>query len=388
VIASRPRLSFCLAPAIALALSAAGCGGVTETPGPDASSGQPAASLAGTWEVVAAGGLFAPRSGVDAIEFVELIPSSDSATSGGGTAFGSAESGLTGCAQLTYAELSSGSVSLEVPALNVRDVGLVEYVDADNVRITDGLSLVTELRRAAAIPDELSCNDTVVLAELPLPFAPEGFSGLVNDGTRLWYEAADETWIPLDPTDDTFGTPQPIPAGAGQFSHIHAHQEGDFWTHCGCGGSEDARRVSPADGSTIDNVDTTALPTTIGIRGIAVAGPDLILAGFDFSDRLDKLLVVETAPGVEPTLKDEVVPAFNIGPLTTRDTQVWMLSAVLGPSLVRFDPTTGAVRESVKLPPDLFVIAFAWVDDIAYVLGSRADDPVSRLFKLGPAPAP
>lgn len=352
-------------------VSLTACGGVDTEPLPDAA---PPPSLAGTWQVQS-GDLFAlGNSGLDRVDFVELDPALDGARAGSGQLFASSESGLIACAPLVYSEPDGDAITLSVPQLSPPDVRIVEHDGDDHAIVTDAFGNQSELVRVDEVPAASRCVEASIdnMFDLPAPVA--SFTGLVNDGSRLWYEASDKTWIPFNPATNEFEAAVPVPTTAGQFTHIHAFQGGDFWTHCGCGGSESAKRINPTTGDTIDTVDTSGLPTTISVRGIAFDGTNLILAGFDFDGNGIKVLTINL--GANPhTILSEVAPSFSSNTLGLHGSEIWTQTQALGINLVQFNPADGSVLRTIKMPDDVgisvFSLAFTWFGNKVYAVGRR-----------------
>ena len=355
------------------------CGG--DSPGNPLDAGA-AVGLAGSWQLES-GVLFPAGDEIDAIDYIELVATTDSGRAGTGTVFGSSASGLLGCGPVLFAELESGSVAFEVPDLGVvLDVRALERPDDDVLLLTDSAGQTVELHRVEAIPDEARCVEASPIASVPLPIEADR-SGLVPDGTALWYEAADGTWIPYNPADDTFGAAEAIPFTVGQFTHIHALQDADFWAHCGCGQNRSLRRLARDTGNTVDEVDTNTFSEPVNVRGIAFDGDSLLVTGNDPFSFESKILVVATSPGVPAELLSAKELGFRTQGLGLRGGQVWTITQALGSTLVRFDPVTGNVLDSAKLPRDLTATgAIAWIDDTAYVLGRFEPDGEESIIKL------
>jgi hypothetical protein len=346
-------------------MAAAGCGEVLEPGATDGGIAEP--SLACTWEVES--GVLFPSFflGPDDTEYVELVPSAAAPEAGAGEYFVTKASGLLDCVPLTYSEHGGDAVTFSVTSIQGFGLRVLEHQGEDLVVVTDALGRTADLRRIDDIPSGARCREAAVAAQVPLPSQAQSFSGLAHDGTLLWHESGDSNWTPFDPSSRSFGVPRPIPPTAGQFRHIHAHQDGGFWTHCGCGGSSDARLVDAETGDTLAAVDTTDLATTISVRGIATDGATLFLGGSSFQDNRAHLLEVDPAT---PALLADTPLDFPISGLAIRDGEVWALTSGIGRSVTRIDRESGGVLETIGIPTEADIRGFAWIGDTLYGIGS------------------
>ena len=181
--------------------------------------------------------------------------------------------------------------------------------------------------------------------------AAELLDGLAYDGVSLWYEEENTgKAYPVDPATGTVGTPVDI-GFFSQYSHVHAMQASDFWTHCGCGNNEKAVRRS-AGGSDVDTVDTDVdLGEKLNIRALAFdpAGGVLWIAGNRFDTYEGRLLQVAT--DVEPDLVvSSAAFATELRALTFDGSNLWGLTWDTPPGLLRIDPATARATATYSVP--------------------------------------
>ncbi len=146
---------------------------------------------------------------------------------------------------------------------------LRQQPDADTLVLLDASGGATTFAREAAVPPQLACIAPTVLSTRPgLAAVPTFFTGLAFDGTDLWFTDENEDDVyPIDPVTGVLGAP--ITFDNSQFQMVHACQGTDFWTHCRCGGSQEAQRRTQAD-AFVDQVDTQVdLLEEISVRAIA-----------------------------------------------------------------------------------------------------------------------
>jgi hypothetical protein len=257
--------------------------------------------------------------------------------------------GVLTCGTFNYARDLTPTLTLDLQTIGYLPTSVYRYgVDGDALELHDSGGRTAEFTRADAVAPDAECGsltEVTLFTGLPMP---EFFGGLGFDGAQLWYEVEDVGEIvPIDPAAGTAGTQQEF--GNGQFTHLHAYDDGAFWTHCGCGGSEEAARVS-FDGAKLDQVDTEPeLGEELGVRAIAFdpASKHLWLFGHN-EENQGRLFEVD--PAGEP---DVLVQAFDLDAdfsgLAFDGTNLWGLHRS-GQSLARIDPTTGAATGNFKIP--------------------------------------
>jgi hypothetical protein len=261
------------------------------------------------------------------------------------------DGGVITCGTFTYARAANQTLTLDLESIGYLGTRVLQFELAG----TTGLSLTNAAGRsgafeqASAIDPSADCEaltQTGLLTGLP---EPEFFTGLAFDGTSLFYEEEGSSLVyPIDPATGTPGTPLTIENT--QFTHVHASQGSDFWTHCGCGGSPEAGRIGPAGGALVDEVKTdTELNDEVGVRSIAFdpAAGVLWIHGRNDSNE-GRLLKVD--PSGEP---DVLLAAFDLDAdlsgLAFDGTVLWGLNRD-GQSVVRIDPTTGQATGNFTIP--------------------------------------
>jgi hypothetical protein len=174
------------------------------------------------------------------------------------------------CHHAVYAPTSDGlviEVRRQFDSLTI--VFLRDQPDEQTLELTDAAGATSVFSRDAAVPAEFVCQTLVVRATHPgLAAVPTFFTGMAWDGTALWFTDENETEVyPIDPGSGILGAP--LPFDNSQFQMVHAAQGTDFWTHCRCGGSQEAQRRTQLDAA-VDTVDTEVdLLEEISVRAIA-----------------------------------------------------------------------------------------------------------------------
>lgn len=204
--------------------------------------------------------------------------------------------------------------------------------------------------------------------DVPVPIV---FSGLAYDGTSLWFNVEDFTQaVPVDPETGMPGAPIPV-SGL-----VHAVQNGDFWTHCGCGGSHEASRWPIDGGLIVDMVDTDSdLANEITIRGIAYdsVGNALYLAGDD-----NQLLRVDSDAEPDVLLGVNTIDSLgNLGAITWDGSSVWAIVSSNPQTIIRVDVNSGIVTASYPVP-DATVTwqGIAAVGPQFFLIGSKSNEGV------------
>jgi hypothetical protein len=260
------------------------------------------------------------------------------------------DGGVITCASLAYSVGVNSTLVLELPSFSELSATRVHpyTLGASTLELRDAAGRSGSFTRADAVDPAAECGtltQTALFTGLP---EPEFFSGLAYDGANLRYEEAETAKVfPVDPGTGAVGTP--LALGNTQFTHVHAMQAGDFWTHCGCGGSEEAGRVTALD-ALVDEVETDGeLGDEIGVRAIAYdpAGGVLWLHGSNDAGQ-GRLLAVDASGEPDLLVTDFDLDAFLTG-LAFDGTSLWGLN-FSGQSLVRIDPATGTATGNFRIP--------------------------------------
>jgi hypothetical protein len=253
----------------------------------------------------------------------------------------------------------------------------------DVLRVTESDGGATLFDRATEIDPAFECGTLTVGDRFEGLPRPAGFTGLAFDGSSLWYEEEDTALVhPVDPATGSTGTP--LDLGASQFTHVHAMQGSDFWTHCGCGGSQEASRRTSA-GAEVDLVETEPLGRDLRVRAIAYdpVGNVLWLHGQDRTGGPSRFLKVNSDAEPDVLLAEPVFDVFMSG-LSWDGAALW---GVADSSLVRIDPDTAQATASFHIP-DASVDwrGVAAVGSELFLLGEVAGRGV--LIGVTPATAP
>jgi hypothetical protein len=258
--------------------------------------------------------------------------------------------GVLTCGTFNYARDLTPTLTLDLQTIGYLPTSVYRYdvIGSDGLELHDSGGRSAQFARVDAVAPDAECgtlDEVTLFTGLP---KPDFFGGLGFDGTSLWYEVEDVAEIvPIDPAAGTAGTRQDF--GSGQFTHLHAYDNGAFWTHCGCGGSEEAARVSFANAK-LDQVDTEPeLGEELGVRAIAFDPGTGHLWLFGHNEENQGRLF-EVDPSGEP---DVLVHAFDLDAdfsgLAFDGTHLWGLHRS-GQSLARIDPATGTAIGNFKIP--------------------------------------
>ncbi len=226
-----------------------------------------------------------------------------------------------------------------------------EYaIDGDTLTLTDSEGRTAVFERVAEVPASERCDSLEATSSLPLslPVDRAYGSNLLSDGSQLWIVGEDGKAYPIDPTTASVGAGQTL--ATGQYYHAVAAQNGDFWAHCQCGGSEDIKRMR-LGGTEIDSVDTaTDLGNEIRIRAGSWDGSRLWLWGRNRDSNRGELLRVNS--NTEPDVLEDVLvfDTWTLRQLTHHDGKLWGLFRFAGWQLAELDPAAGRVTKSYVLP--------------------------------------
>jgi hypothetical protein len=260
------------------------------------------------------------------------------------------DGGVITCASLAYSLGVNSTLVLDLPSFSEISATRVHpyTLGASTLELRDAAGRTGSFTRADAVDPAAECGTLTQAALFTGLPEPSFFSGLAYDGANLRYEE-DNTGnvFPVDPATGAAGTP--ILLDNTQFTHVHAVQDGDFWTHCGCGGSEEAGRVTALD-SLVDEVETESeLGDEIGVRAIAydATGGVLWLHGSNDAGQ-GRLLKVDASGEPDVLLTAFDLDAFLSG-LAFDGTSLWGVN-FFGQSLVRIDPATGTATGNFRIP--------------------------------------
>jgi hypothetical protein len=252
--------------------------------------------------------------------------------------------GTLDCRDLAYARSLSGSLTVDAYGAGA-EVWQGRVAGPDALELTDASGALTRFERASAVEAAFECvelPETRRFTGLP---KPNYWTGLAYDGTSLWYEAEAGGVYPVDPATGNVGTPASLVA---PFTHVHAVQGGDFWTHCACGGSREAWRVTAA-GVFVDEVRPGSdFGSELSVDAIARddVGAALWLYGYSYEAQTRRLLQVQS--DLEPdVLLASVDVGFYVRALTWDGSALFGLQ---GTTLYRIDPLTGLVTATYTLP--------------------------------------
>ncbi|MEZ4648973.1 MAG: hypothetical protein R3E97_09365 [Candidatus Eisenbacteria bacterium] len=138
----------------------------------------------------------------------------------------------------------------------------IVVVDEDFMGIANGAGHAALLARQP-VPGGLQCEPLPIVRRWNGLPQPSYFTDIVPLAGNLVYTSNDRNLEQFDPNTGTMGPS----LGSSTGRHIQSVQSGQFWSHCGCGGSPDAYRHDTAN--TYDVVSTDDLSEQIAIRGAA-----------------------------------------------------------------------------------------------------------------------
>ena len=299
--------------------------------------------------------------------------------------FNSDGTGRANLAESTTNALTCGSLTFSTgSALTVDLAGLGQGTEVwlptveDDVLTLSGRGRTSTFARATAVTETSECKALVETARFTGLPRPDSFGGLAFDGSQLWYEENNTGMIlPVDPSTGAVGTP--VGLTGSQFSHVHSMQGSDFWSHCGCGGSQEAQRRSMGDVE-IDEVDTnTDLGVEIGVRAIAydTAGSRLFLHG-NLRDGSGKAMLLEVNSDAEPdVLVSETILNVSLRSFAFDGTHLWGVSGFGNQVILEIDPATATVSNTYSMP-DTSVqwIGIAVVGSDLYLSGDSGGEGV------------
>lgn len=321
----------------------------------------PDVDATGVWELVA--GTF----------LVDLVESEDAYLALGSGSRGSVHlrdgaTAINACADVVYAT-SDATLIMGLSLSEELFIFGVKRSHPDTLELTDPQDREAVFARRAAVPDSLQCGSLPIVARFDLQIRSNSASGLAYDGTSLWLTDANGDVHPVDPATGAVGSPISL----SQSRFVHAVQGADFWTHCNCGGNQEAQRRTTSD-ALVDEVSTQDLANEINIDAIAYdpAESVLWLQGRDRNDDVHRFLKVNSDAEPDQLLR---VAAFDIpmDGLATDGTDLW--AVVRRNAVARIDPNTLRAEQTYQ-SPDLAVRwhGIAVVGSSVFLLGSDASD--------------
>ncbi len=199
-----------------------------------------------------------------------------------------------------------------------------EKTDDTVLTLTDNSGNTITLTEQDELPDEALClefSEPTAFADLEPEPVEE--TNLVWDGTSLWYEENESRKIyPVNPSTGEVGSAYDVSA-AGQYTHIHAYQAGEFWAHCHCGNTNDAKLIDSAGAvSSTLNTDTD-LSHEISIASMAFDGTYLWLFGQNETTDDYEFIKVDTSG---PTLSGVFAFNFDLEAITWDGTYFWAIT--------------------------------------------------------------
>ncbi|MBT8493413.1 MAG: hypothetical protein KJO07_10185, partial [Deltaproteobacteria bacterium] len=313
---------------------------------------------------------------LDSIDYVSFSDPNQGGA-GSGEIFGSNSSGMLGCAPLLYAQAGEGQVSFHAPGLSLLSVSLASVTE-NEVTLIDADGEETILRRVEEVPASSVCNEAELQVRATLPVGPASFAGLVANGNTLQFSGDDAMLYTFNPSNDEL-TSAPFVGVQSSWEHFLAAQDGDLWGHCGCGGSREAVRVSPA-GAEVDRIDTELfLAEGLSVRGIAVTSTNVILAGRDRATNQEKLLFFDLSGDI---LEDDIELRVSQRSIAFKGDELWVQTDTVGPVLASLDIGTGLSSQTLVAPEGFSVRSFAWLGDDLYIMAF--DGEANGYVLLGP----
>jgi hypothetical protein len=316
-----------------------------------------APEVAGVWQHTS-GDLY---SGYGTLDYLEL------SADGSGEMFLSRPGGALGCASLVHAALSADVLQLTISQGSDDVVRFARL--GDSLQLTDLLGHQSTFLRVAGVPDSARCKKTVEVRRAVIDGGYNGWSSIVGDATALYYANRAEQVIPLDPATLAAGTPITT---LGYHENVIAMQNGDFWAHCACGGSEYARRMTPA-GVVVDDVDTSDFPNQIQVGAAAWDGSRLWLAGTSNASPRPELLMRVDSESEPDVLESTATLDTRVSAMDFENGQLYVLTQVLGQVLVEMTPS-GQVTRTWDLPGGPWYRGMSVVGSTVYLLAESGNE--------------
>jgi hypothetical protein len=343
------------------------CGDVTapsvETDGGGADA-DPTPSYVGVWQV-SDGTLWSELQ--QQLLFLELR------ADGTGQLYSQHASGVLGCGnRFIHAPLDSGVVSIDLPAFGLRAYRY-QTPDAETLVLRDPNDAELTLSLTSAVPDSARCVELTAgegMVALEDGLTPHSFSGLATaNATTFWFASDNGEPHRLNPTDGSVGPALPSPTG---FRYPLIANAGNYWAHCGCGGSPDLKRIKADTGEDLETIDTTALGDEITIRAGATTGSFLWLGGYGTSQ--PRLLKIGGTQGAR-TLEGGFDFSPAVKSLAGRGEELWAIvnDYAGADSLVHIDVESERAIATYVLPADVDWQALGYIEDRFWALGISPD---------------
>lgn len=228
--------------------------------------------------------------------------------------------------------------------------------DADTMRLVGQSSTpkglvdgrIGLLSREPQLPDEFRLRTFDVVNRFDELERPVSINDLVTDGTVLIYQTPDVEFGAVQKIDPDTGTVLETFTSFSGAQHIQTTQDAGFWSHCGCGGSEDARLT---DGTVSDVVDTADLGAEIQIRAMAFDPVGRVLWFQGTNQGAGRILKVDADAEPDVLLDSGPFDEFLAG-MAWDGAELWMIvsNAVESMTILRVDATTLDVVETYRSP--------------------------------------
>jgi hypothetical protein len=261
--------------------------------------------------------------------------------------------GVLTCMDALHALVDDSTMILDVGRVFIfsgQQILLYNRPNANTLELVDITGETSTFTLQTAVPAAFQCRSlTVVQTFGGLAVFPSNSSGLVYDGTDLWFTEDNGDIYPVNPGTGVVGATVTL---SGQYDQVNAMQGGDFWLHCGCGGSEEAQRRTNPAGVVVDQVNTdTDLGQRINIDAMAYdsSANVLWLQGRDAAN-VRRFLSVNSNAEPDLLLGSSVFDV-SLNGMTWDGTNMWAL-ADFGPSaaIVQIDMTTFSAVATYETP--------------------------------------
>jgi hypothetical protein len=185
---------------------------------------------------------------------------------------------------------------------------------------------------------------------------------------------------PIDPAAGTLGTPIVLTDA----NIVHAAQGDELWVH---DGDRDAERRSKADVKSKTVETDNELGFDFEIRSLAFnpVNSTLWLHGYDYEDRVNRILVVNTS-GASDILLSSPVIGLSVAAMTWDGSYLWALADENPASIYQIHPRTFKVLATYKLDSDAgaYYHGIASVGSSLYLIGSADNEFSGVLTEVKP----
>jgi len=331
----------------------------------DGNNAQDNQQLVGNWQP-GEGDLFPFLPGVESV----VLQLRDDST--GELVFREPESGALACLDLIYAELSDEAVFIdlevydEVSAFQPKNFAFA--VDGNELTLTDNVGRSQTFTKLEALPAGAECQAfSEVVASDALEADPRGDTGLVSDGSSLWFGAdaqPNDQLMPYVLATSSLGVPIDLPSGVAE---VQAYDGTLLWFHTGVGYIASGRNFADVE---IDTIDTDLdLGHRLSIHAMAWDGTDLWFSGESDASGERELLQVDIST---KTIVNRYDFTIELSALTWDGTHFWGILSGSPSPLVQIDPDTRQVVATYEIPGygQLFnrYLGLAAVDGDLYIL--------------------